>query len=382
MPTSALRRAAAARAGRCAGVLALVGALLAGCATEPPRPAPRAMTAGEARELIDAALPANVSDRPGWVADIYAGFVAHDVAPGPESVCAVMAVIQQESGFRVNPVVPGLGGLTLREIERRADRIGVPALVVRTALRLPSGNGQSFLERIEAAKTEKELSDIFQDLIGAVPMGRRLFADWNPIRTRGPMQVNVEFAEALASSKPYPYPAPRGIAEELFTRRGSVYFGIAHLLAYDAPYDRLLYRFADYNAGQYASRNAAFQRAASSASGIPLVADGALLARDSSARGAGSTLLAVRSMAGRLGLGERDIEAALERGRRADFAETRLYRRVFELAEEAEGRPLPRAQVPRIQLEGAKISRPLTNEWFANSVNGHHRRCMDRLAAG
>jgi len=29
----------------------------------------------------------------------------------------------------------------------------------------------------------------------AVPLGRTLFAESNPIRTRGPMQVNVAFAE-------------------------------------------------------------------------------------------------------------------------------------------------------------------------------------------
>src|SRR6185437_7856339 len=175
---------------------------------------------------------------------------------------------------------PQLGDIASQEIDRRAHSRGLPLVLVHAALDLKSPDGRTFAARIRAAKTEEDLSGIYEDFIRQVPLGQRLFEDANPIRTRGPMQVNVTFARRFAAQRPYPYPIRTSLADELFTRRGSLYFGIAHLLAYDAPYDSYLYRFADYNAGQYASRNAAFQSALALVAGHPLPLDGALLPRD------------------------------------------------------------------------------------------------------
>jgi hypothetical protein len=308
---------------------------------------------------------------------MYSAFSVLAIAPTQENICAVIAVIEQESGFRVDPVIPGLAAIAWREIDDRAAHAGIPRMIVHGVLELKSRNGRSYGDRIDSAKTEKELSDIYEDLIGAVPMGRTLFTDRNPIRTRGPMQVHVAFAERFSAAKPYPYPVKTSIADEVFTRRGGVYFGIAHLLDYRAPYDRYLYRFADFNAGQYASRNAAFQRAVSRASGIPLVADGALVAHDGDPNAPGATELALRRLEPRLEAGDNAIRRALEQAKTADLEENPVYQRVFALAELSERRNLPRAAVPNIELHGPKITRRLTTQWYANRVNGRFERCVN-----
>jgi Protein of unknown function (DUF1615) len=352
----------------------LLMALLAACAHDLP-PAEPAANPRDARAVIDAALPRRLEDRSGWTADIYAGFSVLGVAPTRENICAVVAVVAQESGFHVDPVIPGLGAIAKQEIDVRAARAHVPLMVVHGILDLKSATGRTFTERIDAARTEKELSDVYEDFIGAVPLGRTLFAEKNPIRTRGPMQVNVAFAEAFSSSTPYPYPVARSIADEVFTRRGSVYFGIAHLLDYRAPYDDYVFRFADYNAGQYASRNAAFQHAVTVAAGIALLADGALLPHSGDTDATGATELAVRSLASKLNLSESAIHSALSEGRTKQFEATSLYQRVFALADRKAG-ALPRAQLPQIKLVGPKIKRHLTTGWYANRVDERFKRCL------
>jgi hypothetical protein len=179
---------------------------------------------------------------------------------------------------------------------------------------------------------------VFEDFITQMPLGQRFFAGYNPVRTGGPMQVGVEFAERQLKRRGYPYRMTGSLRDEVFSRRGGLYFGIAHLLDYPAHYEQPIYRFADFNAGQYASRNAAFQNAVAIAAGI--------------------------------------AESRLE------LEQTRVYQRVFELAEQTAHRPLPRAMLPRIRLQSPKIIRPLTTGWFAKRVDERFRRCLPRAGQG
>jgi hypothetical protein len=360
-------------------VAAVVAAALAGCAVE-RREAPPPRRPADVRAELLQLLPPTLADRNGWATDIVAAFQVLQLDASSSNLCAALAVTEQESSWRVDPPVPNLPKIAWAEIETRADRLGLPMLLVRGALLLDSPTGKSYSERIDSVKTERELNDIFEDFIGMVPMGKRLFGDHNPVRTAGPMQVSVAFAEAQVKARPYPYPMTAGgVRREVFTRRGGLYFGIAHLLDYPAPYDKPIYRFADFNAGRWASRNAAFQHAVTQATGVPLVPDGDLVVPGDDKPGATET--AVRVLARELDMNERQVHQSLALGEGPEFERTTLYRRVFEIAERQTGKPQPRALLPRIDLHSPKITRPLTTEWFARRVDERHRRCMARASA-
>ncbi|WP_149086295.1 DUF1615 domain-containing protein [Pseudomonas prosekii] len=345
--------------------------VLAGCGTRQTDEAP-ARKPAEVKAQIVRLLPAKTVDREGWATDIYAAFAAQEISPTTQNLCSVLAVTEQESTFQVDPSVPGLGKIARDEINRRAAKVHIPNLLVNGALQVSSPNGKSYSSRLNAARSEKELSAIFDDFIGMVPMGRTLFGGFNPVHTGGPMQVSIEFAEQQARN--YPYPVEGSIRHEVFSRRGGMYFGIAHLLGYPVSYTEPLYRFADFNAGWYASRNAAFQNALSRASGIPLALDGDLIRYGSIMPG--TTELAVRALGKQLGMRNPTIRDQLEKGNSLEFEETKLYQRVFALAEQAEGRALPRAVLPGIVLQSPKITRKLTTAWFAKRVDERYRRCM------
>ena len=364
--------------------LALIASasIVAGCATRGPLDGP-AIRPAEVRSRIVNLLPAKTSDRQGWAGDIQAAFAALEISPSNENICAALAVTEQESTFTADPTVPNLAKIARAEIDKRAASHHIPKFAVSAALKLKSVNGKRYEERLASIHTERELSLIFEDLVASVPLGKQLFADANPVRTGGPMQVSVEFAEQHAKENGYPYPIKESVRREVFTRRGGMYFGIAHLLGYPTDYPRMIYRFADFNAGFYASRNAAFQQAVSLVSGIPLAFDGDLILYDRGRDGSGigTTERAVRALGKSLDMSDSRIRRDLEKGDREDFVKTRLYQSVFELADKTERRALPRTIIPRITLESPKITRKLTTEWFAKRVDDRYQRCLSKATA-
>ena len=369
----------------------LAAAVLAGCASEPAPPTPTVEEAAaiakqpkamqprkpaDMKSRIVRFLPRQVQDKQGWANDVVTALSTQGLMVNDHNVCSVLAVAEQEATYQADPVVPGLGKIAWKEINARAAKLLIPEFVVRTALSIKSPTGKSYAARIDALRTEREMSEIFEDMIGAVPMGKQLFGNLNPVRTGGHMQVSVAFAEANARG--YPYPVKESIRHEVFTRRGGIWFGTKHIFGYPADYPDTLYRFADFNAGWYASRNAAFQAAVSRVSGKPLALDGDLVRYDSDLPG--KTELAVHSIASRVNMSKQAIHQSLLKGDSADFAQTDLYHRVFTLADKQAGKRQPRAVLPGIQLKSPKITRNLTTAWFAKRVDDREQACVRKLA--
>ncbi|WP_050559412.1 DUF1615 domain-containing protein [Aeromonas dhakensis] len=374
------------------GLPLLVTLLLAGCASEPPalatsstsgtpagRPIPKAMQPQKPADMksrIVTFLPRNVVDKPGWANDVVTALTSQGLTVSDHNVCTVLAVAEQEATYQADPVVPGLGKIAWKEINARAGKLLIPEFMVRTALSIKSPTGKTYAERIDKLRTEREMSEIFEDMIGEVPMGKQLFGNMNPVRTGGPMQVSVAFAEA--NTRGYPYPVKDSIRHEVFTRRGGIWFGTKHIFGYPADYPDTLYRFADFNAGWYASRNAAFQAAVSRLSGKTLALDGDLIRYDSDLPG--KTELAVHAIAGQLSMSKQAIHQSLKLGDTAEFGQSDLYHRVFTLADQKAGKRLPRAILPGIQLKSPKITRNLTTAWFAKRVDEREQRCVQKMA--
>lgn len=364
--------------------------LLAGCASDPasapakeasvsnPKtpPAMQPRKPADMKSRIVRFLPRQVPDKQGWANDVVTALTTQGVTVNDHNVCSVLAVAEQEATYQADPVVPGLGKIAWKEIHSRAAKLLIPEFMVRAALSINSPTGKSYAERIDKLRTEREMSEIFEDMISMLPMGKTLFGNLNPVHTGGPMQVSIAFAEANARG--YPYPIKDSIRHEVFTRRGGIWFGTKHIFGYPADYPDTLYRFADFNAGWYASRNAAFQAAVSRLSGKTLALDGDLIRYDSDLPG--NTELAVYTLANRVNMSKQAIHQSLRKGDTAEFAETDLYHRIFTLADKQAGKRLPRAILPGIQLKSPKITRNLTTAWFAKRVDDREQRCVRQMA--
>lgn len=372
----------------------LLATVLALCAiAQPALPDDSSMTGAEIRSLARSFIPKG-KDRAGWAADIYAALDANGITASRSNVCAVMAVVAQESTFTANPEVKGLGPMAEKQIKARLASLpmlpGAAVQGVEVFLALKPTPEKSYLKMIRAAKTERDLDLVYRNLVfflfrqfastrllNTPSIAHRIDAE-NPVATLGSMQVSAAFAiEEVETEKRHRLglSAIWKLRDELYTRKGGVSYGTRMLLGYRAGYPSRIFVFADYNAGRYASRNAAFQHMVAELSGEKLALDGDLLLyKGGEPRPEAS---ASEKALVSLDLLDKDrVRDDLLKEKDYDFRDTETYSRVARAYAAKTGKKPPYAMLPQIRLKSPKIRSNMTTEIFARAVMRRYETCM------
>ena len=366
--------------------------------TPPPSPVAPAPPERFGVAEIARMIPSRIPDREGWARDLLASLKAHDLRPTLQNVASILAVIEQESGFQANPTVPGLAKLVEKQLNDYASKLGPlgpPTVRALLEARVP-GTPTTFRTRLQQARTERDLDRLFRELLRYYETGfPKTFAaanllgglisstrleDFNPITTAGCMQVSVRFAHEQAKKEGK---SLLEVRDALYTRRGGLHYGVARLLGYDAGYKLPLYRFADYNAGLYASRNAALQDQLARLTGLELVPDGDLLAYN---RQGDPLPDETRSLHAMLAfrekyaptLSEAQLRRDVQKEKTLSLEHTDTWRALKAAYERVTGQHPSYARLPEVTLRSPKLSAERSTAWFARSVDKRYQALLQR----
>ncbi len=364
----------------------------AALAAEPPALSPPDVT-----RLITA-IEKTVKEPLGWAADLLDVMQLHDIPASQENICAAIAVIDQESNFVADPAVAGLGKISEAALRAKMDRLPVLGRLALHFLETTPTPEDNYLARISSAHTERDLDMTYRAMVadaakrsslGVIVSSGLLNSEIegrNEISTIGSMQVSVEFAVDTAKRRrwlPMALEDVYAVRDELYTRHGGLYYGVLQLLGYDTGYDRKIYRFADYNAGRYASRNAAFQKQVMELSGDTLATDGDLLLYDTSGKARATvsdTEKALRKalQGSSFELPDPDIRRDLLQEKENAFVHTLTFNALRQAYRQKTNAAPEFARLPDIALSSPKITSRMTTKIFAESVNRRYQACMAR----
>jgi Protein of unknown function (DUF1615) len=362
--------------------------------TSPAQAAPD-VTVAQTTKLIRAA-ERSVEDAQGWAIDLHDVMQQHGFPETRENICAAIAVIDQESNFHADPQVGGLGKLSESALRAKFDKVPIGGAVALRWLESNPTPQASFMVRIRNAKSERDLDLAYRalidyagkstsmDMVLRFGLLNRLIEEKNEIDTVGSMQVSVKFALEQARKRrwlPMSLDDVYAVRDQLYTRHGGMYYGVQQLLGYDTGYAQKIYRFADFNAGRYAARNAGLQQVIAVLSGEALAIDGDLLRYGKDGKPlktVTSTEKALRKANAKhkLGLDEKTIRDDLLQEKTAGLTSTRSYIALRDRFAVVTKKPAPFAAMPDIKLDSPKLSRAFTTKRFAESVNKRYQACM------
>lgn len=353
------------------------------------------ITSATTTRLIKAAEK-SVVDAQGWAIDLHDVMQQHDFQQSKENICAAIAIIDQESGFVADPAVPGLGKLSEQALRDKFGKVPIGGGIALRWLENNPSPSTSFMTRIRNAKTERDLDLAYRslvdyagkttslDVVFRLGLLNKLIEEKNDIDTAGSMQVSVKFALSEAKKRrwlPMTLEDVYSVRDHLYTRQGGMYYGVKQLLGYDTGYAQKIYRFADFNAGRYASRNAAYQIVIAKLSGQPLAYDGDLLSYGKDGQPlktltSTEKALRIANAKHQLGLDDKTIRTDLLKEKDGSFTSTRSFIALRDRFAATTKNPAAFAAVPDIVLNSPKLSRGFTTRRFAESVNKRYQTCM------
>ena len=354
-------------------------------------------------EQIKRVIPTRVNGRESWANDIDDIMEKLGIPKTKENVCSIVAVVDQESNFVADPVVPGLGAKAVKEVNTRLnekfeEKLGTTiggqvAGYFEDVLKNQPSPDNNYMSQMRKVRTERDLDLLYRQifdfmashyhvsaLTGAVKLvGQDIGEKMNPITTLGSMQVLITYAQDHKRSRMN----TNELRDDLYTQYGGLYYGIHRLMMYPADYNKSIYRFADYNSGMYSSRNAAFQSMLNDLTPKELDLDGDLLLynKDGSPRAVLSQsekeLISVFAQNNVL-VTPRQIRSDLKKEKEKSFENTQTYIAVKKLYKTKTGKEPIYAIMPQVIISGPKLSRDYNTNWFASRVNGRYETCMQR----
>lgn len=354
-------------------------------------------------EQIKRVIPTRVNGRESWANDIDDIMEKLGIPKTKENVCSIVAVVDQESNFVADPVVPGLGAKAVKEVKTRLnekfeEKLGTTiggqvAGYFEDVLKNQPSPDNNYMSQMRKVRTERDLDLLYRQifdfmashyhvsaLTGAAKLvGQDIGEKMNPITTLGSMQVLITYAQDHKRSRMN----TNELRDDLYTQYGGLYYGIHRLMMYPADYNKSIYRFADYNSGMYSSRNAAFQSMLNDLTPKELDLDGDLLLynKDGSPRAVLSQsekeLISVFAQNNVL-VTPRQIRSDLKKEKEKSFEDTQTYIAVKKLYKTKTGKEPIYAIMPQVIISGPKLSRDYNTNWFASRVNGRYETCMQR----
>jgi hypothetical protein len=357
-------------------------------------------------------------DAEGWLDAINSALYTRKAECGDDDfLLLVISTIQMESGVRADPPLaePDLEALFVRRKEQllgenllAAGLLSVSTLEgdLRRKLRQDTVRGRVRTERDLARYTDSDLRPWLRDYLERnylMPeaVANSMEARWlpDPVRTVGPMQVNTLKAFRNAKERGEPIDSPAEMRAMLLAPDTALYRGIEEGVAlllksyreYRAvmgPQEAVFFAGADYNAGEFSSRNSAYQEMLAAITGRRLALDGDLLLyRDGEPSEVPSrTELAVRNVLP--GADPQRIRRELMQEKEREFDETATARGICEAFRKAMHKSCPAARIPAgagNPKADLKLGRTYTPENYARALFAKYKRNrlhFDNTAAG